>query len=385
MSVWALIMAAGSGNRMGTGDNKIFLSFAGRTLLQHSLHAFLQTGCVDGFAIVAREADFEQIEQSVAGTNCNYVLVPGGKERQHSVLNGLRALPQDCTHVLIHDAARPFVKPAIILEVLRAAQQSGAAIAACAVKDTIKVVRQGAIVHTPNREDLAAAHTPQGFLYSHILQAHEKAEKEGLLCTDDAALLEHYGNPVQIVWDDDANIKITTPHDYAVIQALERQNNMRVGQGYDVHQLVQGLPLILGGVTVEHTHGLLGHSDADVLTHAVIDAIIGACGWGDIGRWFPASDEQYRNISSIALLRHVYDKLQEVGMLVSNIDACIVAQSPRLAAYTPQMCANFAAALHMDEKRINVKCKTTETLGFAGRMEGMEAQAVCMVVERGTL
>lgn len=227
---------------------------------------------------------------------------------------------------------------------------------------------------------------PQGFKVDLLRQAHEQAQRDGFLGTDDASLVERLGVPVQLTEGSRRNIKLTTPEDLLMAEAFFAEQALpalRVGQGYDVHRLVEGRPLILCGVTVPHTLGLLGHSDADVALHALMDAMLGAMALGDIGKHFPDTDEAYRGISSMLLLRHVVALLKAHHARVTNCDVTIVAQKPKLLPYIPQMRQNVADALELPLARVNIKATTTEKLGFEGEEKGISAQAVCMVQENG--
>ena len=230
--------------------------------------------------------------------------------------------------------------------------------------------------------------TPQGALFFSLLRAYEICEKEGVSATDDAFVLAHAGFPVYLTPGSRFNLKLTTKEDLAMAEAIlqtrasERNPEippLRVGQGYDVHQLCEGRKLILCGVEVPWEKGLLGHSDADVALHALMDALLGAAGLGDIGRHFPDTDEQYRGIDSMLLLREVMKRLKEAGFRPINADVTIVAQRPKLAPFIPRMAENLADALELPLSCINVKATTTEKLGFEGRMEGISAQAVCLI------
>ena len=271
---------------------------------------------------------------------------------------------------------------------IQAAVEYGAATAAVRVKDTIKQANEeGFIEQTPDRSRLYLTQTPQVFEAGLYRRAVKQAQREGLDFTDDCQLVEHIGHAVKLCEGDYCNIKITTPEDIAVAKAMagqqeqqeEKRMEIRTGHGYDVHRLTQGRKLILGGVEIPWEKGLLGHSDADVLVHAVMDALLGAAALGDIGRHFPDTDPRYAGADSICLLKQVVLLLKGKGYSISNIDCTIIAQRPKLKDYIPQMAKNIADACQIDAEQVNVKATTEEQLGFTGSGEGMSAHSVCLI------
>ena len=379
---YAIILAGGSGSRMGAGCNKVLLTLGGEPVIQRSIRAF--EGLVDGVVLVSREEDIPAMGAMLAKSGLAAVVVAGGATRQESVWNGLCALPEGVEHVLIHDGARCLVDEETIRRCKASVEVHGTGVAAVPVVDTIKQVgADGNVAATPDRSSLMAVQTPQGFRLPLIMKAHEAARQAGFTGTDDASLVERIGHPVRLTPGNRRNIKLTTPEDINMAEAFLNGGlpSLRVGQGYDVHRLVEGRELILCGVTVPHTLGLLGHSDADVALHALMDAMLGAMALGDIGKHFPDTDERYRGISSMKLLEHVVALLAEHGARVTNCDVTIVAQKPKLLPYIPQMRQNVADALSLPLDRVNVKATTTERLAFEGREEGISAQAVCMVAQ----
>ena len=379
---YAIILAGGSGSRMGAGCNKVLLTLGGEPVIQRSIRAF--EGLVDGVVLVSREEDISAMGAMLAKSGLSAVVVAGGATRQESVWNGLCALPEGVEHVLIHDGARCLVDAETIRRCKASVEVHGTGVAAVPVVDTIKQVdADGIVAATPDRSSLMAVQTPQGFRLPLIMKAHEAARQAGFTGTDDASLVERIGHPVRLTQGNRRNIKLTTPEDINMAEAFLNGGlpSLRVGQGYDVHRLVEGRELILCGVTVPHTLGLLGHSDADVALHALMDAMLGAMALGDIGKHFPDTDERYRGISSMKLLEHVVALLAEHGARVTNCDVTIVAQKPKLLPYIPQMRQNVADALSLPLDRVNVKATTTERLAFEGREEGISAQAVCMVAQ----
>ena len=377
---YAIILAGGSGSRMGAGMNKVLMPLAGETVIARSLRAF--AGMVDGMILVSRSEDMQQMQLAAAQAGIDVRIVIGGATRQESVWNGLCALPEACTHVMIHDGARCLVDKATIERCKASVLECGTGVAAIPVIDTIKETdAEELVVSTPDRSALRAVQTPQGFSLEIIREAHRKAQEAGFIGTDDASLVERLNIPVRLTLGDRRNIKLTTPEDMQMAEAFLYNDfpALRIGQGYDVHRLVEGRDLILCGVKVPHHLGLLGHSDADVALHALMDAMLGSMALGDIGRHFPDTDEQYRGISSMKLLEHVAALLREHGACVTNCDVTIAAQRPKLLPYVPQMRQNIASLLALPLDRVNVKATTTEHLAFEGREEGISARAVCMV------
>lgn len=377
---YAIVLAGGSGSRMGADRNKVLLTLRNEPVITRAVKAF--SGLVEGIILVSREEDIPDMQAAMAASGLTVTIVPGGSTRQESVWNGLCALPAACTHVLVHDGARCLVDRDTILRCMDSVLESGSGVAAIPAVDTIKEVdAESIVVTTPDRAHLRAVQTPQGFRTELLRSAHLAAQRDGFLGTDDASLLEHLGIPVKLTLGDRRNIKITTPEDMMIAAAFLPQDfpALRIGQGYDVHRLVEGRELILCGVQIPHKLGLLGHSDADVALHALTDAILGAMAMGDIGKHFPDTDERYRGISSMKLLEHVIGLLDEKHARVTNCDVTIVAQKPKLLPYIPQMQQNVASVLRLPLDRVNIKATTTERLAFEGREEGISAQAVCMV------
>lgn len=388
MRTEVILLAAGSGRRMQAGENKVFLPLCGVPVLCRSVRAF--QGLCDTLVLVVKPQEEQKARELLTAHGLMGVvsaIAYGGLERQESVKNGLKMLSQEESVVLVHDAARPLVTKDIIERAIAAVREYGTGIAAVTVKDTIKQVDQeNRVLSTLDRAKLRAMQTPQGFLKSLLLRAHRKAEETGILATDDAALVEAMNETVQLSEGSYDNLKITTPEDILMAEAvlMNREGkylpSMRIGQGYDVHQLVAGRKLILCGVEIPHETGLLGHSDADVALHALMDALLGALALGDIGKHFPDSDPKYKGISSLLLLKHVAGLVREQGFVVGNVDVTIVAQRPKLAPYIAAMRENVANALETPLDCVNIKATTTEYLGFEGEEKGISAQAVCLLM-----
>jgi 2-C-methyl-D-erythritol 2,4-cyclodiphosphate synthase len=405
-----IIVAAGKSVRMGF--NKQLCQIAGLPAISYSYNAF----CEAGFENIIVVVDDPEIYGDVL---FGAILCRGGATRQESVRNALQLVPDDTDFVAIHDGARPMITPNLINLVIDDAIRFGSSIVAVPAKDTIKFAdsegnsscvaesdgnsgdytagsdgngnsNRLTVTSTPDRSKLFQVQTPQVFEFVPFKKAIDNPNAADF--TDDSQLMEMMGVPVNITLGDYDNIKLTTPSDVIIAEAIltERNklknmggenstsdtvnSNFKIGQGYDVHKLVAGRKLILGGVEIPHTVGLLGHSDADVLVHAIMDAILGAAGLGDIGRHFPDTDERFRGADSLALLKEV---VRICGHKIGNIDATVIAQSPKLAPHIPQMKANIEAICNAP---VNIKATTEEHLGFTGRCEGISAQAVVLLI-----
>lgn len=405
MGVEAVVPAAGHGRRMLSRCNKQFLSLCGRPALVWTLEALTAVQEIEGITVLVREEEVDRCRRLVDEHGLIKVraVLAGGEERQDSVWRGLKALPPGTKWVVVHDGARPLATPALIRRVLASAQDKGAAAAGVPVADTVKEVDPaGRVVRTLDRPALRAIQTPQAFAYDLLCKAHRRAQVEGFSGTDDCALVERLGVPVWIVEGEPENVKLTTPRDLRMAREIlaerlrgtaeqlegereeaERKGEeeaVRVGIGFDAHRLVEGRPLILGGVQIPYSRGLLGYSDADVLLHAVMDALLGAAALGDLGRHFPDTDPQWRGASSLRLLAEVDRLVRAEGYVVQQVDATIIAQEPRLAPYVAEMRCRMAEVLHLPLAAVSVKATTTEGLGWTGRGEGMAAQAVALVV-----
>lgn len=379
-----LIMAAGgSGSRMKTDRNKILLPLAGKTVIRRSLEAF--SSYVDEVVLSVRPEDVSMIHSEVnsSGLSCPVCIVPGGATRQESVLNGLKAVSWDPDDiVLVHDAARCLVDAGTILNVIESCREYGSGIPAVPAVSTFKQCDEnGIVIATIPRNSLFEVQTPQGFLGAELLHASLRAVESGQLVTDDASIMEWAGYSVRTVPGSVRNIKLTTMEDYMSAENLLNPgaNMFRIGTGYDVHRITENRKLILCGVEIPWEFGLLGHSDADVALHALMDAMLGAAALGDIGLHFPDTDPRYKGISSVILLKKTAEILQQSGYVLVNADLTIVAQKPKLLPYIPAMRNCIADALACDPGIISVKATTTERLGFEGQMEGMSCQAVCLI------
>ncbi len=385
-TISAVLVAAGSSTRMGF--DKLSFDLGGETVLHRSIRAFDQCPQIGEIVLVAGK-NRAFVEQQAVGCTKPVQIVAGGATRAESAKNGVLAAHGEL--VAVHDAAPPFVSPAVIAAVLEAAARCGAAAPAVPVKDTIKqavpgdgkTVPEACLVHsTPDRSTLYAVQTPQCFDRTQYLAALQELDAEkARLVTDDCSLFELTGRSVQLTQGDYANLKITTREDLPR-PVQKEETRMRIGHGYDVHRLVEGRKLILGGVEIPFEKGLLGHSDADVLAHAVMDAVLGAAALGDIGQHFPDNDPAYAGADSLELARHVARILSEHGYRVENIDATILCQRPKLAPHIPAMRANLAAAFGLPVDAVSVKATTEEHLGFTGEGLGIAAHAVALIETR---
>lgn len=376
MKNWAIIVAAGRGERTGFGINKVYMPFGDSTVLETVMKTFDETGLFEGITVVISEQDKERfLNLNKPKSVMNWAI--GGQNRQESVYNGLQMVPKEADIVAVHDAARPFVTHSIIEATINGAALKGSGVISVPVTDTIKQRQADGRIATLDRNTLFAVQTPQTFKYSMLIECHEKARKEGFITTDDAALFEKYYGTVELVTAEGAelNKKLTYRSDFE----MNELPDIRVGHGFDAHRLVEDRKLMLCGVEIPYDKGLKGHSDADVAVHALMDAMLGAAAMGDIGRIFPDSDPKYKGISSMLLLENVRDRLGENGYHVANADITIIAQRPKLAAYIDQMRKNIADMLGLAENRINVKATTTEKMGYEGAGEGISSHAVVTI------
>lgn len=378
----ALILAAGMGTRMG-GISKSKLEICGIPALALTMLAFEKAKSIDGIIVAARaeELSFVKSLASSYGITKFVGAAEGGASRTESAKKALDVTHELYNHVAVHDGARALITPDDIDRVAECAFSNSCATAATKVTDTLKAARNGFISSTVDRTSLYAVQTPQVFYRELYERAINKAILSDGEYTDDCSMLESIGQSVMLVTCSKTNIKLTTPEDVFLAEAIleKRGGAMRIGHGYDVHALCEGRELILGGVKIPHEKGLMGHSDADVLLHAVMDSILGACALGDIGKHFPPSDDTYKGISSMKLLSSVAKLIKTAGFSVNNIDATLVCQRPRLAPHIDAMRENIAFALGICADDVSVKATTEEHLGFTGREEGIAAHAVCTV------
>ena len=369
-----ILLAAGASSRMG--QPKLALPFGGRTALEHALLAFLQVEDSPVLEIIL--AVSPQTQDLAAGLANQYgALLPirvcmGGATRGDSVFQALQLARGDV--VCIHDGARCLVSWSVIQASIQAARAQGSGVAAIPCRDTLWQADGAA---TLPREGFCAAQTPQSFSRARLVAAYEDAQKAGVAATDDAAIYSRLYGPVTFSAGDLANQKLTVPEDIPLFATLLSPPAPRLGYGEDTHRLVAGRPLVLGGVTIPFHLGLLGHSDADALAHAAMDAMLGACALGDIGKLFPDTDPQYAGICSLTLLTQVLRRTLAQGYALSNLDATIVAQQPKLAPHIPAMRAKLAAAMACGQERISIKATTPEGCGPEGALESITVRCVC--------
>ncbi len=374
----AVIVAAGSGTRLPGPVPKPLLRLGPTTILERTLQVFERCPAVDRIVVVVGADHVTSLSGRLVGKVV--AVVPGAHERRGSVAAGLEALPE-AKWLVVHDGVRPFVTQALIERVLEAAMRWGAATAGIPVVDTLKEVDQNLVLRTVDRAGLCAVQTPQAFAAGLLREAHLRAPRT-VPATDDTGLIEAMGEPVAVIPGDPANIKITTEADLELARlrvADEAGFGLRVGTGHDLHRLVPDRALVLGGVRVPHPRGLAGHSDADVLTHAVMDALLGAAGKRDIGHHFPPGDPAFRDADSVGLAASVAGMLRAAGWSIVNVDAVVLAEAPHLAPYIEAMRARLAGAMGIEPDQIGIKASTAEGMGPVGRGEGIEAHAVALL------
>lgn len=375
----AIIVAAGRGLRAGTGGPKQYRSIGGKTVLSRAMEPFCTHPDVFAVQPVRNPDDADIFDQAVCHLKYQ-TPVSGGATRQASVRAGLEALAdQSPDIVLIHDAARAFVTDKVISRAIDAALITGAAIPVVPVTDTVKVVDgSGAITATPDRANLRIAQTPQAFRFDVILEAHRRAAREGRDdFTDDAAIAEWAGLTVATFEGDAANMKLTTPEDFAREEARlgAMLGDIRTGTGYDVHALTDGDHLMLCGVRVPFNRGFLAHSDGDVGLHAIVDAILGALADGDIGSHFPPSDPKWKGAASDQFLKHAVELVGKRGGRIALLEVTMICEAPKIGPLRDAMRAKIAEITGLPQSRVAVKATTSERLGFTGRQEGIAATA----------
>jgi len=369
----AIIVAAGTGTRAGQTIPKQYVRWRGKPVLRHSAEALLAAGAEP--LVVAIAPDAADLARDALSGLDSIILIDGGETRRASVSAGLEALVGETPdRVLIHDAARPILPQPVIDRVLAALDAHPGAIPALPVVDTIARTRDGMMTGQEDRTALARVQTPQGFRFADILAAH-RAWDAATEPTDDAQVLRASDGDVAIVAGDERLAKLTFAEDFAMQSAP-----VRTGTGFDVHQLAEGEDLWLGGMRIEHTAGLAGHSDADVALHALVDAILGAIGNGDIGTHFPPSDERWRGASSGQFLQHAVALATEAGYRIGNLDLTIICEAPKIGPQKDAMRAKIADFAGIQVDAVSVKATTTEKLGFTGREEGIAAQAVATLI-----
>lgn len=397
MHVAAIIAAGGRGLRMGRALPKQYLTVGGQTILERSLAAFDRHHQVHELVVVVPPEALESAEFIKPVTSKPVRFVAGGARRQDSVANGVDALSAEAQVVLVHDAARPCVSADLISRTIEAAASAGAAIAAVAVHDTVKQVAMeggvGFIEKTLPRETLFLAQTPQGFRRD-VLDAVVALGRDAADATDEASLAERAGYRVQLVPGDPDNLKVTTEADLARVEGIVKQGQqgaragqeqeskasvMRIGLGYDLHVLVEGRPLILGGVRIPYERGLMGHSDADAVSHAVTDAVLGAANIGDIGKLFPDTDQAWKDANSLQLLADAWTRVRAAGFTLGNLDIVVIAQQPKIGPHADAIRESLARVLDATPSQISIKGKTNERVDAVGRGEAIAVHAVVLL------
>lgn len=382
--VAAVIVAAGRGYRAGGDMPKQYRELAGEPVIRPTLAAFLNHAQIDVVQPVIHPDDEAIFQKATAGLTRLLPPVAGGATRQASVRAGLEALRGAAPDlVLIHDAARPFLSSDLITRAIGAAKAHGAAVPAVAITDTVKKVDERDMVsETLDRSRLRTVQTPQAFAYDVIVELHDRAAAAGRDdFTDDAALAEWAGHPVNVFVGESSNVKLTTSDDFERAEALRMSalGDVRTGSGFDVHAFGDGDHVMLAGVRVPHTRGVTGHSDADVALHALVDAILGALAEGDIGVHFPPSDPQWRGASSDRFLAFACERVRARSGMIAHLDVTIVCEAPRVGPHRDAMRARIAAIAGVPIDRVAIKATTSEKMGFTGRAEGLVAIATATV------
>jgi 2-C-methyl-D-erythritol 4-phosphate cytidylyltransferase/2-C-methyl-D-erythritol 2,4-cyclodiphosphate synthase len=398
MFVSAILAAAGRGTRLGSATPKQMLALGERTILQRSFDIVESHDRIDEI-VVALPPDLAWTPPAYLISARKPVrIVDGGTRRQDSVAKAFAQVSRSAGLIVIHDAARPFASADLFTRVIDAASKGGAAIAALQASDTVKEATAAPgvriVARTIDRESVYLAQTPQAFTREVLERAIALGRESIGPATDEASLAEQAGHSVRLVDGESTNIKITTPHDLRVSEALLENARLipspqslipRVGTGYDLHRLEAGRPLIIGGVQIPHDTGLAGHSDADVLCHAVTDAILGAAASGDIGQHFPDTDPKWQGANSIELLKGAVAIVRAAGYDVVNVDAVVIAERPKIAPHVSAMRANLAQAIGIDMSAVSVKGKTNEKVDTLGRNEAIAVHAVALLTRTSAL
>ncbi len=383
MQIVAILVAAGRGHRAGAGKRKQYRSFLGEPVLRKTLRAFSAEPSIGGIVSIIHTDDVEDYRSCAEGIEKCLPPVFGGATRQQSVFAGLQSLEMSAPKtVLVHDAVRPFPSAALLRRALNAAKHSDAAVPVLPISDTVKRTdASGRIISTLERSELCFVQTPQVFSFKKIIDAHRRAAKVGLTeFPDDAAVAEWAGIPVMTFPGEARNIKLTTPDDFLIAELVaDGLAEVRTGTGFDVHAFGPGDRVILGGIVIPHTKSLIGHSDADVLLHAMTDAILGALGEADIGHHFPPSNTEWRGASSDGFLVHAIGLVKARGGRLAHLDSTILCEMPKIGPHRDAIRTNIATIAGLDINCVSVKATTTEGLGFLGRGEGIAAMATATV------
>jgi len=393
----AVIAAGGSGIRMNSPIPKQFLEISGKPILLHTVEGISSLEEIIQIVVAVPPEHIQKAESILRDQQLQPEVrcVPGGPNRQESVRCGVAHIREDVDVIMVHDAVRPVCDRDMMVRVLNEAWKKGAAVPCLPATETIqRVSSKGRVLSTPPRQQLHAIQTPQGFHAGILKSALERAHEEGFLGTDESSVVRWAGHPVVVVPGSPDNIKITHSLDLDIAELLiskrlqkpeetgMNESRLRIGHGIDYHRLIEGRSLILGGVEIPFERGLEGHSDADVLSHAVCDAVLGAAGLGDIGQHFPDTDPANRGRCSLDFLRQVQAKIETKGWMIRNVDATLLVQQPRLAPHIPAMRQNIAESLGLDTARVNIKATTTEGMNAEGRGEGMSAHSIALLYRK---
>ena len=375
MTVTALIVAAGKGERLGGDIPKQYQVIAGKPVLRWAVEAMSVHPSIDQVRVVVGAGQAALAEASLAGLQVGH-FVEGGAERSDSVLNGLRAIGEGT--VLVHDAARPFCPPDVVDRLLAALDGHDGAVPVLSVADTLAKGSGGVLDAPVDRKSLLRVQTPQAFHVEDLIYAYDEAGRTS--ATDEFTVMLEAGLKVATVEGDPMLEKLTTPADWSRAEALLSSRLVsRTGFGFDVHAFEGDGPIMLGGIAVPHSRGLSGHSDADVALHSITDALLGAASLGDIGEHFPPSDPQWKGAASELFLKHAADLIRNLGGIIDHVDVTIIAEEPKVGPHRTAIKAKIADILSLKPEQVSVKATTTETLGFTGRREGMAAQAVASI------
>lgn len=370
MKVSSILACAGVGARAGFNKNKLLIKKGEKTVLEHTLSAFTDSGLIDQIIIATNKSDFEFVNNLV-GDKATVVL--GGDTRTQSVKNALKMVDGDI--VLIHDGARPFVSKKLISDCIETVKKFGSAIPILPTRNTI-LKRNGDFVNSyVGKSELCSVQTPQGFLTEQIKKAYELAKNS--VYNDDGEVYLKFIGDLAVFEGDEKNVKLTFKGDFELVEKPE----YRFGTGFDCHKLVENRKLILGGVVIPHDKGLLGHSDADVLTHAIMDAILSSLSLRDIGYHFSDKDEKWKDANSLDLLEKVLQMVKEKGYTVESISATIMAEKPKLIGFIPEITKNLANALNVAPEFVGISATTLEGLGFVGREKGICTHATATLIK----
>lgn len=384
----AIVLAAGKSTRMGSKINKPYILLGNKPVIYYSLNAFEKNKLIDSVVVVVKKGEQKRCGKIARQFKFKKVkaIIIGGAKRQDSVYNALKHINSSKPDmVVVHDAARPFIEDSMITEIIKEAKKKGAAITAIPLADTIRTKEK-----TLDRKGIWIVQTPQAFLGTLLFKAYNKAYKDSFLGTDDASVMEKMGHSISIVKGSSLNIKITTKEDLKLANALGTVpegglSPFLVGIGYDIHPLVINRKLILGGIGIPYEKGLSGHSDGDCLTHAIMDAVLGACGLGDIGKLFGRAKPKYKNISSIILFKKVMEIIAKKKFSINNIDVVVLCESPSLKNYKKAMQLKLAKVMKIPKSNVNIKATSAKGIGEIGANEAISAIAIVSLWQKKEL